>query len=65
MSRQRPRLTPEQRRAFEAYKYAERQFDRYMGSVFANHIGQRDHEARVEAAYQQCKRLGMTYEHGL
>lgn len=61
----RVRLTPEQKRALEAYKSAERQFDRYMGSVFVNAHGQRQHEEKVEQAYQACKRLGMTYEHGL
>ena len=60
-----PRLTPEQKRALTAYQYAERQFDRYMGSVFVNAHGQRQHEERVDQAYQECKRLGMTYEHGL
>jgi hypothetical protein len=59
------RLTPAQKRAFEAYRYAERQFDRYMGSVFANAHGQRTHEAKVTAAYQACKALGMGIEHGL
>lgn len=57
--------TPEQRRAFDAYKFAERQFDRYMGSVFVNAHGQRQHEAKVTAAYEACKRLGMGIEHGL
>lgn len=59
------RKTPAQKQAFDAYKNAERQFDRYMGSVFANAHGQRQHEARVTAAYQACKRLGMGMEHGL
>lgn len=59
------RKTPAQRRAFEAYKRAEREFDRYMGSVFANAIGQRQHEEKVAAAHAECKRLGMGIEHGL
>lgn len=59
------RLTAAQRAAFDAYKRAEREFDRYMGSVFANALGQRKHEAAVSAAHQACKRLGMTIEHGL
>lgn len=59
------RKTPAQKQAFDAYKNAERQFDRYMGSVFANAHGQRQHEDRVTAAYQACKRLGMGVEHGL
>jgi hypothetical protein len=60
-----PRLTTEQKRALQAYQRAEREFDRYMGSVFVNAPGQRQHEQRVDDAYQSCKRLGMTYEHGL
>jgi hypothetical protein len=60
-----PRLTPAQRKALESYKYAERQFDRYMGSVFVNAHGQRQHEDKVSAAYQACKALGMGIEHGL
>ena len=59
------KLTPAQRAAFDAYKFAEREFDRYMGSVFANAHGQRKHEEKVSAAYQACKRLGMDYSHGL
>jgi hypothetical protein len=60
-----PRLTPAQRKALDSYKFAERQFDRYMGSVFVTALGQRDQEARVTAAYQACKALGMGIEHGL
>ena len=59
------RKTPAQKRAFENYKFAERQFDRYMGSVFANAHGQRQHEEKVTAAYKACKALGMGIEHGL
>lgn len=59
------KLTKAQRKALEAYRYAELQEDRYMGSVFVNASGQRTHEARVTAAYQECKRLGMGTEHGL
>jgi len=59
------RLTKEQKKAYEAYCFAERQEDRYLGSVFANPFGQKDYEAKTKAAYDNCKRLGMTYEHGL
>ena len=59
------RLTKEQRAAFEAYQFAERQEDRYMGSVFVTPSGQRDYEAKTRQAYERCKSLGMTYEHGL
>ena len=60
-----PRLTKPQREALNAYEFAERQEDRYMGSVFANAIGQRDYEAKTRAAYERCKALGMTHLHGL
>lgn len=59
------RKTAAQRKAFDAYRFAERQFDRYMGSVFVNAFGQREHEAKVKAAYDACKRMGMGIEHGL
>ena len=59
------RLTKEQKAALAAYEFALRQEDRYLGSVFVTLSGQRDIEARTAAAYQRCKSLGMTYEHGL
>lgn len=59
------KLSKEQRLALKAYKFAEQQEDRYMGSVFVTTHGQRQAEARTRAAYENCKRLGMTYEHGL
>lgn len=59
------RLTKEQKAALKAYEFAERQEDRYLGSVFVTPSGQRDYEAKTKAAYDNCKRLGMTYEHGL
>jgi hypothetical protein len=59
------RRTKEQKQALEAYRFAERQEDRYMGSVFVTPSGQRDYEAKTRAAYERCKTLGMTYEHGL
>ena len=60
-----PRLTKEQRKALEAYEFALRQEDRYMGSVFVTAHGQREYEAKTRAAYERCKSLGMTHEHGL
>jgi hypothetical protein len=59
------RLTKDQKAALLAYQFAERQEDRYLGSVFVNPIGQRQYEAKTKAAYERCKALGMTYEHGL
>lgn len=60
-----PRLTKEQRKALETYEFAERQEDRYMGSVFVTAHGQRQQEAKTRAAYEACVRPGMTHEHGL
>ena len=59
------RLTKAQREALKAYRFAERQEDRYLGSVFVTSIGQREYEAKTRAAYEACKRLGMGIEHGL
>lgn len=59
------RLTPEQKKAWEAYRFAERQEDRYLGSVFVTPSGQRKYEAATKAAYERCKRLGMGVEHGM
>lgn len=59
------RLTPAQSKAWKAYRFAEQQFDRYMGSVFANASGQRQHEEKVRLAYEACKRLGMGIDHGM
>lgn len=59
------RLTKEQRKALEAYEFRLRQEDRYMGSVFVTGAGQREIEAKTREAYERCKALGMTHEHGL
>jgi len=59
------RLNPAQKAALKAYNFALAQEDRYLGSVFVTAQGQRDIEAKTQAAYQACKTLGMTHEHGL
>lgn len=59
------KLTQDQKRALAAYEYALKQEDRYLGSVFVTPSGQRDIEAKTRAAYEACKRLDMTWEHGL
>jgi len=59
------RLTPAQRKAKEAYEFAEREEDRYAGSVFVNPFGLRKQQDKTRAAYEECKRLGMGTEHGL
>ena len=60
-----PRLTRQQKSALDAYNYALRQEDRYLGSVFVTPSGQREIEGRTKMAYDLCKSLGMTHEHGL
>lgn len=59
------RKTPAQKKAFDAYRQAERNEERYLGSVFVNNHGAEKHRAATQAAYEACKRLGMTHEHGL
>jgi hypothetical protein len=59
------RRTKAQLAAYKAYQFAERQEDRYMGSVFVTPTGQREYEAKTRAAYEACKALGMGIEHGL
>ena len=59
------KLTPEQKKAKDAYSFALQQEDRYLGSVFANQIGQRKVESKTKEAYDRCLRLGMNWEHGL
>lgn len=59
------KLTREQKRALAAYNECLRQEDRYFGSVFVNEIGSRQIEAKTKVAYERCKALGMTHEHGL
>lgn len=61
----RVKLSPAQRKAMAAYKEAEKQEDRYAGSVFVNPIGLRKQQEKTTAAYQACKALGMTTDHGL
>ena len=53
------------KKALKAYNFALAQEDRYLGSVFANVSGQREHESKVKEAYERCKKLGMTYRDGL
>ena len=60
-----PKLTRDQKAALAAYEYALRQEDRYLGSVFVTPMGQRAIEAKTKAAYERCRSLGMTHEHGL
>ena len=59
------RRTSAQVNALKEYEFQERQLDRYLGSVLVNAFGQQEHEAKVSAAYAECKRLGMGVEHGL
>jgi len=59
------KLTPAQKAALAVYNFANAQEDRYLGSVFVTAHGQRLQEAKTKAAYDACKALGMTWEHGL
>lgn len=63
--RTRVHLTPAQRKALDNYNYALRQEDRYLGSVFVTPRGQAEIETKTRIAYEACKALGMTHEHGL
>lgn len=64
-SSRKPRLTEAQKSALGAYNECLRQEDRYFGSVFVNAAGAAAIEAKTKAAYEYCKSLGMTHEHGL
>lgn len=59
------RMTKEQKKALDAYRFALQQEDRYLGSVFVTPTGQKLREAATARAYQECKRLGLGPEHGL
>jgi hypothetical protein len=59
------KLTREQKKALEDYNFRLREEDRYFGSVFVNDAGTRAIEEKTRAAYERCKALGMTHEHGL
>ena len=59
------KLTPAQKRALERYEFCLREEDRLGGSVFANAHNTRLQEAKTKEAYEACKQLGMTWEHGL
>lgn len=59
------KLTREQKNALEKYNMALREEDRFLGSIFASAAGQRRVEEKTRLAYEACKRLGMTHEHGL
>jgi hypothetical protein len=59
------KLTRAQSQALKAYQFAESQEDRYLGSVFVSHFGQIEYREKTRKAYEACKALGMTYEHGL
>ena len=58
-------MTPQQKKALAAYRFAVSEEDRYLGSVFVTPSGQRRVEEKVRLAHEECKRLGLTYEHGL
>ena len=59
------RLTSNQRKALDHYKFCEREEDRLGYSVFANSFNTRRAAEKTRAAYEECKRLGMGVEDGL
>ena len=59
------RLTKDQKRALNKYNECLRQEDRLGMSVFANAFTMQKQEEKTQIAYQECKRLGMTHEHGM
>ena len=59
------KLTKDQKKALAEYEFRLREEDRYLGSVFVTPQGQREIEAKTKIAYNRCKALGMTHEHGL
>jgi len=59
------RLTRNQKKALEAYKFAVSQEDRYLGSVFVTTNGMKQYEHKTKIAYDACKVLGMDHSHGL
>jgi hypothetical protein len=59
------KLTKEQKTALNTYNECLRQEDRYLGSVFVTPGGTANVEAKTKLAYERCKALGMTHEHGL
>lgn len=65
MKTKRPRLTPAQKKALDAYNFAVKQEDRYLGSVFVTPAGQRAAEERTRAAYLAAKALGLDHTNGL
>lgn len=59
------KLTKDQKKALAEYEHRLSEEDRYLGSVFVTQQGQREIEAKTKVAYDRCKSLGMTHEHGL
>ena len=57
--------TPAQKKAYDKYKLMENMEDNYLGSVFVTQKGSEEYRAKTILAYEACKLLGMTYEHGL
>jgi len=51
------RLISVQKKALDAYKFAVRQEDNYLGSVFVNPVGQRKYEQKTKEAYEAAKKV--------
>ena len=55
------RLNKEQKAAVNHYEFCLRQEDRYLSSVFANHVGQKEYEQKTKLAYENAQRLGVNH----
>lgn len=51
-----------QKRALAEYRFAMKQEDRYLGSVFVNQLGIRDWADKVKVAEEACRRAGVEFK---
>jgi hypothetical protein len=58
---QKQKLTKEQKAAVARYEFCLREEDRYLGSVFANAVGQKRVEENTRQAYEAATRLGVSH----
>jgi hypothetical protein len=58
---QKQKLTKEQKAAVARYEFCLREEDRFLGSVFANAVGQKRVEENTRQAYEAAARLGVSH----
>lgn len=58
------RKTPTQKKAYDHYRLMCRMEDNYLNSVFVTPKGTEEWDCKRRYAYDECKRLGLTAEHG-